>query len=49
MIDSENKIDKIPEKKIEDKTKKESEWEKTGEIEYKKDFFGKKANLTVSG
>lgn len=49
MISNDDKIDKIPEKQIEDKTKKESEWEKTGEIDYKKDFFGKKANLTVSG
>lgn len=49
MVDSEDKISKIPEQITEDKNKPESEWEKTDKIDYKKDFFGKKANLTVSG
>lgn len=49
LIGQEDKISDLPEKVIEDKNKPEQEWEKTGKIDYKNDFFGKKANLTVSG
>lgn len=49
LVDSEDKLTSVPEKLIEDKKKPKSEWEKTGKIDYKKDFFGKKASLTVSG
>lgn len=49
LIDKEDHLSSLPEKKIEVKDKPEDQWEKTGKIDYKDDFFGKKCSLTVSG